>query len=83
MIGTIPAICIVCAPNPIAPYHFPFPKYCPSVRWVIWQLNCNATDSTEAEIMEDRCPVYVPANQTECNCTDIEQSSGIRIEHEL
>ena len=71
LVGTIPVICIVCAPNPIAPHHFPYPNYCPSVRWVLWQLNCNETDVEED--IEDDIPVCVPFNNTDCNCTGVEQ----------
>lgn len=81
VVGTIPGICIVCAPNPIAPHHFPYPKYCPSVRWVLWQLNCNETDVDDD--MMDGCPVYLPTNNTECNCTGIEQPTPMNLEHEL
>ena len=48
LVGTVPAVCVTCAPNPIANYSFPYSDYCPEkAPWVPWLVGCskNATES--------------------------------------
>ena len=46
-----PVICISCGPNPYTQSSYPWPDYCPKIKWIPWLINCE-TNSTNQTVIE-------------------------------